>query len=309
MTDSNETPAVEEEKRPFQFSLRTIFVVTFVWAVVCAIGVTFGLGWALLVSGMACCCGGICLWLRNKKELGVQIVGLGMATALLALVVSILVPEHGLMPNAVKQVGCIKRLKFIGLALSQYEDVHGCLPPAYIADESGKPMHSWRVLILPYLCEDKVYQKYNFDEPWDGPNNRRLHDMIPVYYHCPADTSGRETDTSYAVVVGPNTMFPGEESVTLSDATDGSRATAVVVEVKNSGIHWMEPRDLHVVQMAPTVDPSAGQGISSGHPGVVHFLFGDAMIRSLDEEQLTPEIIQAILSRDGGEEVDFEDDW
>jgi len=38
-----------------------------------------------------------------------------------------------------------------GLALFNYHDDYGSYPPAYIADESGRPMHSWRVLILPYL--------------------------------------------------------------------------------------------------------------------------------------------------------------
>jgi ABC-type antimicrobial peptide transport system permease subunit len=40
-------------------------------------------------------------------------------------------------------------------------------------------MHSWRVLILPFLEADLVYRQYNFDEPWDGPNNRLLMAQMP----------------------------------------------------------------------------------------------------------------------------------
>jgi hypothetical protein len=51
---------------------------------------------------------------------------------------------------------CINNLKQIGLAMHNYHDAHGCFPPAYIPDENGKPMHSWRVLLLPYLELDGV---------------------------------------------------------------------------------------------------------------------------------------------------------
>ena len=55
-----------------------------------------------------------------------------------------------------------------------YEDEHGCFPPAYVADASGRPMHSWRVLILPYLDQQQLYDQYDFSEPWNGPNNQQL---------------------------------------------------------------------------------------------------------------------------------------
>ena len=44
---------------------------------------------------------------------------------------------------------CQGNLMAIGLALQNYHDAHGCFPPAYIADENGNAMHSWRGLILP----------------------------------------------------------------------------------------------------------------------------------------------------------------
>jgi Protein of unknown function (DUF1559) len=37
------------------------------------------------------------------------------------------------------------------LTVANYHDTYGRFPPAYIADHDGRPMHSWRVLILPLL--------------------------------------------------------------------------------------------------------------------------------------------------------------
>ena len=64
-------------------------------------------------------------------------------------------------------------LRQIALALQSYHQANGCFPPAYVADKNGKPMHSWRVLILPYLGFDDLYKAYDFTEPWDGPNNKK----------------------------------------------------------------------------------------------------------------------------------------
>ena len=62
------------------------------------------------------------------------------------------------------------------MAVANYHETYGCFPPAYVADRDGKPMHSWRVLILPFLEQRELYNAYNFAEPWDGPNNRKLAD-------------------------------------------------------------------------------------------------------------------------------------
>lgn len=75
--------------------------------------------------------------------------------------------------EAARRVSCLNNLRHIELALHNYHNAHGCFPPAYIVDESGRPMHSWRVL-LPYLEQEALYDQYDFSEPWDGPNNRKL---------------------------------------------------------------------------------------------------------------------------------------
>src|SRR5262249_7322884 len=52
---------------------------------------------------------------------------------------------------------CIYKLRQIGMALHSYHDKFGSFPPAYIADENGRPIHSWRVLLLPYLGQTELY--------------------------------------------------------------------------------------------------------------------------------------------------------
>lgn len=110
-----------------------------------------------------------------------------IAVAVCALLSNLLV-TWVIQPKMVAgwEQGCQANLRAIGLALQAYHADHGCYPPAYMADASGRPLHSWRVLILPYLGEPELFRAYRFDEPWDGPNNARLATWMPELYQCPA---------------------------------------------------------------------------------------------------------------------------
>src|SRR5262249_28073198 len=156
-------------------------------------------------------------------------------------------------------------------ALHNYHEKYGSFPPAYIADEKGRPMHSWRMLLLPFLEQQQLFDEYRFDEPWNGPHNSRLADRILAVFNCPSENheKGRKGTqmTSYVAVLGPETAWPGDKPTKIRDFTDGTSQTLLVVEVANSGIHWMEPRDLHVLQMDHAINSKSGQGISSAHTG------------------------------------------
>jgi hypothetical protein len=89
---------------------------------------------------------------------------------------------------------CSANLAIIGIALHQYHNDYGCFPPAYIADANGKPMHSWRVLVLASADypSRSIFDAYNFNEPWDGPNNRMLAAKMGILYAVPPITTVTE---------------------------------------------------------------------------------------------------------------------
>lgn len=152
---------------------------------------------------------------------------------------------------------CRNNLRKISLAIIQYEVAHGTLPPAYIVDENCKPMHSWRVLILPYLDQQALYDQYDFNLPWDSPHNSRLATEMPEVFKCPLSSS--TVHTSYAVVNGPGLVFDGIHTTRSDDIIkgDGAGTTLLVVECHAANIPWMEPRDVDAASWSP----------SSPHPG------------------------------------------
>ncbi|MFN0199013.1 MAG: DUF1559 domain-containing protein [Planctomycetaceae bacterium] len=154
--------------------------------------------------------------------------------------------HHPSAREAARGPQCRNNLKQIGIALENYHTKYGSFPPAYIADEHGKPMHSWRVLILPFIDQKNLYDKYRFDEPWDSPANRQLAVWTPGTYRCPSTVIQKEHAdlTSYLAVTGPQTVWPGDKSTKIDDILDGSKNTVQVIELPQREVHWMEPRDI-----------------------------------------------------------------
>lgn len=148
--------------------------------------------------------------------------------------------------EAARRSACKSNLKQIGAALHSYHETHQSLPPAMITASDGRPMHSWRVLLLPFLDQGPLYEEYDFDEPWNGPSNRKLLSQMPKVYACPSGSArnGRDEATSYIAVVGPETAWSKLGGREFSEFKDGLSNTIVIVELKSSGIPWMEPRDL-----------------------------------------------------------------
>ena len=196
----------------------------------------------------------------------------------------------------------MNNLKQIGLALHNYHDAYGCFPPAYLADENGRPMHSWRVLILPWLGQKEIYDRYRFDEPWDGPNNRKLHDLTVSAYVCPSHPEERHA-TAYAAVIGPGTAWRGAVPLRLEAVRDGRDQTILLAEVSAPSIHWMEPRDLEFDRMSFAINESQSPpGLSCRHPGGANSLLFDGAVRFL-KQTLVAKQLRALLTVAGGEEV------
>jgi hypothetical protein len=163
-------------------------------------------------------------------------------------------------------------------------------------------MHSWRVLILPWLEQKEIYDRYRFDEPWDGPNNRKLHDLVVSAYVCPSHR-GQGHATAYLAVVGSGTAWHGSEPVRLEDVADGPDRTVQVVEVTSPSIHWMEPLDLEFDRMSPAIHGPDDRtpGPSSAHPGGAHVLQVSGAVRFLISRRIASDQLRSMLTIAGGE--------
>jgi hypothetical protein len=168
------------------------------------------------------------------------------------------------------------------------------------------------VLILPYLAKagggegelKQLYESYDFSEPWDGLNNRKLAHRMPLVYGCGDDPGRRVSTTSYLVVIGEHSAFPGSRLIKLDDSRDEKSRTILVVETRKSGINWMEPRDYPIEELRFEAGKANERQIGGNHPGIAPALFADGSVRSLTENELKFGAVKAFATIDGREKLD-----
>jgi hypothetical protein len=199
----------------------------------------------------------VTIWLPRKKRLLLAV----LVAASLAIVITMLLSLAYVQSQSLKWGHCIGNLKQISLALRDYSQGYGSLPPPYIVDKAGRPTVSWRVLILPYLLRDDLYCQVRLDEPWNSPHNLRLAASMPDCFRCPADKHARDGETNYVAVVSSGTHWAGARSGKFPTPS----RTILVAEMAQSGISWMEPRDLPVAVAAKGVAKAGGSGMVCCH--------------------------------------------
>jgi len=197
---------------------------------------------------------------RKRSELMADTLGL------------IMTPAMSATENATRRRQCAERMHRVNLAMLLYESDHGTLPPAYTVDADGNPLHSWRVVLLPYLGQQTLYDKIRLDEPWDSEHNRKLHGETVAFFQCP-DAELSPGQTTYSVVVGPEMPFEGSEGKKLAEFGPKSAAMILVVE-RAQPVCWMDPTQSIPQGIADVgIDDTGGLGVEIGspHPGGAHF--------------------------------------
>jgi hypothetical protein len=187
------------------------------------------------------------------------------------------------------------------LAVANYHETYGCFPPAYVADRDVKPMHSWRVLILPFLEQRELYNAYNFAELWNGPSNRNLANRVGNIYLSSGLESDQLQTTSFVAVVGSQTVWPGSTSTTYKSLGDRSHETLLVVEVPDGQFLCMEPSDLEFESMSFRINEGSGRGLGS-RLGGARVVSAAGTIRTLPDD-FDPEKLRAMLTANGGAAV------
>lgn len=199
---------------------------------------------------------------------------------------------------------CVDNLKTLGLAMHNYHAIRGTFPPAYSADAQGKPLLSWRVLILKYLEEDALFKEFRLDESWDSPHNKALIGRMPKVFACPSRRGGTLAPgmTIYKTPRGPQTGFPGAVGFDLKGATDGTSNTIMILETPvDQAVPWTKPDDWDV---PAAIDVKA---VLSRHVGGAEATMMDGSVRFF-RDSMTADTLKKLLTPAGGEVVGS-NDW
>ena len=185
-----------------------------------------------------------------------------------------------------------ENLKQIGIAFHAFHDTTNALP-VDIVDKTGKPLLSWRVLILPYVEEDRLYRQFKFDEPWDSEHNKKLVAKMPKIY-APIRVKAEAGMTYYQTFTGKDALFgPGRLLLTIPRSMpDGTVNTGLVFEA-GEPVVWTKPADLPFDAKQPV--PKVG-GLFDGEFNVV---MGDGSVYRMKKNPDETAMKLLIMPNDG----------
>ena len=208
-------------------------------------------------------------------------------------------PGQGGTPNpltgaldAARKSQSKNNLKQLMLGAHNYHAVHGKFPQSAITGPDGKTTHSWRVALLPFIGQKKLYDQYQLNEPWDSPANQAVLNQMPAVFRHPNDLAG-STNAAYFGLVGPDTaMGDTSRQARLRDITDGTANTIFLVEARRK-IPWTKPED--IAYTAQAAIPQFG----GYHNGGFHAALADGSVRFLADSLDQNTLRNAINARDG----------
>ena len=255
----------------------------------------------IVVGIVLCCCktptG------EDARRKAIMLIGAASGALILAygVLLAIAIPAVNAARQQAQQMMCRGNLSQIGLAMHNYHDEHRCFPPAYIPGQDGQPIHSWRILLLPHFSDPgtkRLYDLYDFDEPWNSPKNSQLADRMPDVYRCPCEKGTHPTNTSYVMVVGSDAVSEGEHAPRAGSIKDGLSKSLLMAECGESGIPWLQPRDLEMDGMTYRINDSTVEGIRSKHGDGANVLLCDGTVQYLNESTDQETVERLIVRND-----------
>lgn len=129
-----------------------------------------------------------------KKPRGFTLVELLVVIAIIGVLIALLLPAVQQAREAARRMSCSNQLKQIGIALHNYHDTFGSLPPGIVTSNQT----CWLTHILPQIEQSNLYDQIDaagaFDEPWEDVAVMVSSGTTPLAkteldaYVCPSDT-------------------------------------------------------------------------------------------------------------------------
>jgi len=214
-------------------------------------------------------------------------------------------------------------MRQIQLALLNYNAVNGSFPPAVVYGPDGKPWHSWRVLIAPFLDDGlQAVKGYDFSQPWDSEANLKAAKKGVSAFRNPVQKDSKPGLSGYALLVGKGAVYDvagarmqaaGDRSAALkgtkiSDIVDGTSMTICLVPLDAAKrMFWTKPEDVAVdgVETVAAAGVQIFPGLETNGPGYFNVGFCDGSIQEAPAT-LDAAVLRAFVSRAGQEGVDLE---
>ncbi|MBX3439927.1 MAG: DUF1559 domain-containing protein, partial [Planctomycetaceae bacterium] len=129
------------------------------------------------------------------RRFGFTLVELLVAIAIIAVLLALLLPAVQHAREAARQTQCRNNLKQLGLALHNYHQALGVLPPSntndveqggWLTNPLNRHIHSWSSLLLPQLDDGNLYNTIDYNVSALHPHNREAASKVVPVFRCPS---------------------------------------------------------------------------------------------------------------------------
>jgi prepilin-type processing-associated H-X9-DG protein len=222
---------------------------------------------------------------KITKKISLSTVEILTILVIITILTALLLPPVQQAVNSGRREHFRDQLKFVALALYQYQEDRGCLPPAVVIDEQGNPIHSWRALLLPSLEQQSLFKDrhfdYRFDEPWNSPHNQQLAEQNPDLFrletHLKDDTI---RNSRLVAIIDDSTYWNESQECRLLSKGDDLKAQILLIEIPGFKGLWNEPSDITLDELLKLTETD-----SFGIYGA-HALYADGHVHCLSPEEL-----------------------
>lgn len=215
---------------------------------------------------------------------GFTLIELLVIIAIIGVLVALLLPAVQAAREAARRGQCQNNLKQIGLAMSNYVDVHGRFPPSTVIGNMANTFYwqGWSIhaRLMPYAEAASKYDDFNLDVNSANIENSTGFNRLTAMFICPSDPRSLERrasrgydNTNYGFNRGdwfvwgglnsslrPVSPFYPNSAVRIAAVADGLSKTMIAAEVKAR--LWYIRRCTNfdtwtpATQPAPNADPS-----------------------------------------------------